>query len=612
MLREFGVVGKFVEFFGPGLSSMSLPDRATVANMSPEYGATAGFFPVDQQTLDYLKSTGRDDELIKLVDHYCKEQHLFRSDETPEPEYTTVLELDLSTIETSLAGPKRPQDRISLSEMKTSFKQALVAPTKDGGFSLDPTTLDRKSVIGTNGASTEIGHGAVVIAAITSCTNTSNPSVMVGAGLLAKNAIDKGLSVKPYVKTSLAPGSRVVTEYLREGGLLEPLAELGFNVVGYGCTTCIGNSGPLSTEVIDLVVSAVLSGNRNFEGRINPHIRANYLASPPLVVAYAIAGTTDIDLVTEPVGVDQNGSPVFLADIWPSLEEIQSVIERSLSPEMYQHRYADVYSGNQTWNEIPTSSGDLYPWNDNSTYIQEPPFFDDLSPEIDPITEIHGAHVLVRLGNSVTTDHISPAVIEKGIQPRDFNSFGSRRGNDQVMTRGTFGNVRLKNLLVPGIEGGITLHLPEGTQMSIYEAAQKYQSDGIPLIVLAGKEYGTGSSRDWAAKGALLLGVKAVIAESYERIHRSNLIGMGVLPLEFTEGDNAEVLELSGREKFDILDLDNDLEPRSTLRVVAHRENGTSTTFKARVRIETPIEIEYYRNGGILHTILRQMLKDTD
>jgi aconitate hydratase len=630
MLREFGVVGKFVEFFGPGLSSMSLPDRATVANMSPEYGATAGFFPVDQQTLDYLKSTGRDDELIKLVDHYCKEQHLFRSDETPEPEYTTVLELDLSTIETSLAGPKRPQDRISLSEMKTSFKQALVAPTKDGGFSLDPTTLDRKSVIGTNGASTEIGHGAVVIAAITSCTNTSNPSVMVGAGLLAKNAIDKGLSVKPYVKTSLAPGSRVVTEYLREGGLLEPLAELGFNVVGYGCTTCIGNSGPLSTEVIkainqeDLVVSAVLSGNRNFEGRINPHIRANYLASPPLVVAYAIAGTTDIDLVTEPVGVDQNGSPVFLADIWPSLEEIQSVIERSLSPEMYQHRYADVYSGNQTWNEIPTSSGDLYPWNDNSTYIQEPPFFDDLSPEIDPITEIHGAHVLVRLGNSVTTDHISPAgaipaenpagkyLIEKGIQPRDFNSFGSRRGNDQVMTRGTFGNVRLKNLLVPGIEGGITLHLPEGTQMSIYEAAQKYQSDGIPLIVLAGKEYGTGSSRDWAAKGALLLGVKAVIAESYERIHRSNLIGMGVLPMEFTEGDNAEVLELSGREKFDILDLDNDLEPRSTLRVVAHRENGTSTTFKARVRIETPIEIEYYRNGGILHTVLRQMLKDTD
>jgi aconitate hydratase len=630
MLREFGVVGKFVEFFGPGLSSMSLPDRATVANMSPEYGATAGFFPVDQQTLDYLKSTGRDDELIKLVDHYCKEQHLFRSDETPEPEYTTVLELDLSTIETSLAGPKRPQDRISLSEMKSSFKQALVAPTKDGGFSLDPTTLDRKSVIGTNGASTEIGHGAVVIAAITSCTNTSNPSVMVGAGLLAKNAIDKGLSVKPYVKTSLAPGSRVVTEYLREGGLLEPLAELGFNVVGYGCTTCIGNSGPLSTEVIkainqeDLVVSAVLSGNRNFEGRINPHIRANYLASPPLVVAYAIAGTTDIDLVTEPVGVDQNGSPVFLADIWPSLEEIQSVIERSLSPEMYQHRYADVYSGNQTWNEIPTSSGDLYPWNDNSTYIQEPPFFDDLSPEIDPITEIHGAHVLVRLGNSVTTDHISPAgaipaenpagkyLIEKGIQPRDFNSFGSRRGNDQVMTRGTFGNVRLKNLLVPGIEGGITLHLPEGTQMSIYEAAQKYQSDGIPLIVLAGKEYGTGSSRDWAAKGALLLGVKAVIAESYERIHRSNLIGMGVLPMEFTEGDNAEVLELSGREKFDILDLDNDLEPRSTLRVVAHRENGTSTTFKARVRIETPIEIEYYRNGGILHTVLRQMLKDTD
>jgi aconitate hydratase len=630
ILREFGVVGKFVEFFGPGLSSLSLPDRATVANMSPEYGATVGYFPVDQETLDYLKSTGRDDELVKLVDRYCKEQLLFRTDETPDPEYTAVLELDLSTVETSMAGPKRPQDRIPLSEMKSSFRKVLVTPTKDGGFSLGPETLDRKSVIGTNGASTEVGHGAVVIAAITSCTNTSNPSVMVGAGLLAKNAIEKGLTSKPYVKTSLAPGSRVVTEYLREGGLLEPLAELGFNIVGYGCTTCIGNSGPLSTEVVkainkeDLVVTAVLSGNRNFEGRINPHIRASYLASPPLVVAYAIAGTTDIDLVTEPVGVDQGGNPIFLSDIWPTQEEIQAVITRSLSPEMYQHRYADVFTGNQTWNDIPTSSSDLYPWNDDSTYIQEPPFFVDLSLELDPITEIHGARVLVNLGNSVTTDHISPAgaipienpagkyLIDKGVQPRDFNSFGSRRGNDQVMTRGTFGNVRLKNLLVPGVEGGVTLYLPGKTRMSIYEAAQKYRSVGVPLVVLAGAEYGTGSSRDWAAKGALLLGVRAVIAESYERIHRSNLIGMGVLPLEFIEGENADILELSGHELFDILDLDNDLKPRTTLRVVAHREDGTSTTFKVRTRIDTPIEIEYYRNGGILHTVLRQMLRDTE
>jgi aconitate hydratase len=630
ILREFGVVGKFVEFFGPGLSSLSLPDRATVANMSPEYGATVGYFPVDQETLDYLKSTGRDDELVKLVDRYCKEQLLFRTDETPDPEYTAVLELDLSTVETSMAGPKRPQDRIPLSEMKSSFRKVLVTPTKDGGFSLGPETLDRKSVIGTNGASTEVGHGAVVIAAITSCTNTSNPSVMVGAGLLAKNAIEKGLTSKPYVKTSLAPGSRVVTEYLREGGLLEPLAELGFNIVGYGCTTCIGNSGPLSTEVVkainkeDLVVTAVLSGNRNFEGRINPHIRASYLASPPLVVAYAIAGTTDIDLVTEPVGVDQGGNPIFLSDIWPTQEEIQAVITRSLSPEMYQHRYADVFTGNQTWNDIPTSSSDLYPWNDDSTYIQEPPFFVDLSLDLDPITEIHGARVLVNLGNSVTTDHISPAgaipienpagkyLIDKGVQPRDFNSFGSRRGNDQVMTRGTFGNVRLKNLLVPGVEGGVTLYLPGKTRMSIYEAAQKYRSVGVPLVVLAGAEYGTGSSRDWAAKGALLLGVRAVIAESYERIHRSNLIGMGVLPLEFIEGENADILELSGHELFDILDLDNDLKPRTTLRVVAHREDGTSTTFKVRTRIDTPIEIEYYRNGGILHTVLRQMLRDTE
>lgn len=626
MLREFGVVGKFVEFFGPGLSSMTLPDRATVANMSPEYGATAGFFPVDQRTLDYLRSTGRDEVLINLVEIYCKEQGIFRTDETPDPDYTTILELDLSSIETSLAGPKRPQDRISLSQMKSAFNQVLSAPTKEGGFALDPSALNRKSTLSSNGTSIELGHGAVVIAAITSCTNTSNPSVMVGAGLLAKKAVEKGLRVKPYVKTSLAPGSRVVTEYLREGGLLESLAELGFNVVGYGCTTCIGNSGPLSTEVIkainqeDLVVSAVLSGNRNFEGRINPHIRANYLASPPLVVAYAIAGTTDIDLGTEPVGLDQSGNPIFLSDIWPSQEEIQSVIARSLSPEMYQHRYADVFSGNQTWNEIPTSGGDLYNWSEDSTYIQEPPFFEDLSPEIKSLEEIRNARVLVLLGDSVTTDHISPAgaipadspagifLIERGVQPRDFNSFGSRRGNDRVMTRGTFGNVRLKNLLVPGVEGGVTLHFPSGTRMSIYDAAQQYRSEGVPLIIIAGKDYGGGSSRDWAAKGSLLLGVKAVIVESIERIHRSNLIGMGVLPLEFSEGENAEALNLSGSEEYDILGLSDDLQPGAILPVVAKRVDGTSTTFNVRVRIDTPIEIEYYHNGGILHTVLRQML----
>ncbi len=628
MLREFGVVGKFVEFFGPGLSEMSLPDRATVANMSPEYGATAGFFPVDEQTLHYLRSTGRDEELIELIERYCKEQGLFRTEETPEPDYTDLLELDLNSVETSLAGPKRPQDRIPLSEMKTSFKQVLLAPTGEGGFSLDPSRLDRKSVIGTNGTSAEIGHGTVVIAAITSCTNTSNPSVMIGAGLLAKNALEHGLQVKSYVKTSLAPGSRVVTDYLREGGLLDPLAELGFNVVGYGCTTCIGNSGPLSSEIVkainqeDLVVSAVLSGNRNFEGRISPHVRANYLASPPLVVAYALAGTTDIDLATEPLGEDRNGMPVYLSDIWPSQEEIQSVKSRSLSPEMFQHRYADVYSGNETWNAIPTSGGDLYAWSEESTYIQEPPFFVNLSPKIHPIEEIHGARVLVYLGDSVTTDHISPAgaipvdnpagkyLIEKGIQPRDFNSFGSRRGNDRVMTRGTFGNIRLKNLLVPGIEGGVTLHLPDRRQMSIYDAAQEYRREGTPLIVITGKEYGAGSSRDWAAKGTLLLGVKAVIAESFERIHRSNLIGMGVLPLEYIDGENADRLGLSGREMYDILGLNEDLVPGATLQVSAHSEDGSSINFNVRVRIDTPIEIDYYRNGGILHTVLRQMLSE--
>jgi len=629
ILRNHGVVGKFVEFFGPGLSKMSLPDRATIANMAPEYGATVGFFPVDDETLRYLKLSGRTAETIDLVERYCKEQGLFRTESSPEPAYTEILELDLGSVETSLAGPKRPQDRIPMAQMKTAFRNILVAPTREGGLELDPSETDRKEAVSSNGSEYEIGHGAVVIAAITSCTNTSNPSVMVGAGLLAKKALEKGLHVKPYVKTSLAPGSTVVTEYLREGGLLEPLAELGFNVVGFGCTTCIGNSGPLPADVVkainqaNLVVSAVLSGNRNFEGRINPHIRANYIASPPLVVAYALAGTTAIDLVNEPLGCDPSGAPVYLREIWPSQREINDVIEHSLSPEMFRTQYSDVFTGNETWNTIPVTGSKMYAWDPQSTYILEPPFFEDLTQEIAPIQEIREARVLVLLGDSVTTDHISPAgaipvdgpagqyLIGHDVQPRDFNSFGSRRGNDRVMTRGTFGNIRLKNLLVPGVEGGVTIHHPENNQMSIYDAAMKYRDEGVPLIVLAGAEYGSGSSRDWAAKGTLLLGVKAVIAESFERIHRSNLIGMGVLPLQFRAGENIESLELSGHEVFDIINLGEDLQPGASLEVRARKDDGAVINFQVLVRIDTPIEIEYYRNGGILHTVIRRMLKES-
>ena len=625
MLRQFGVVGKFVEFIGPGVSEMSLADRATVANMSPEYGATIGFFPVDDETLRYLRETGRSENLIDLVERYCKEQGLFRTNQSPEPEYSDILELDLSTVETSLAGPKRPHDLVLLSEMQSAFRDALSSPTQAGGFELDRAALDNESIISTNGSKTKMRHGAVVIAAITSCTNTSNPAVMVAAGLLAKKAIEKGLGVQSYVKTSLAPGSRVVTEYLSEGGLLEPLADLGFNLVGYGCTTCIGNSGPLPAEVVkainqhDLVVSAVLSGNRNFEGRIHPHIRANYLASPPLVVAYALAGTVDIDLVHEPLGEDAQGNPIFLTDIWPSQEEIRVLIERSLSNNMFRNQYGDVFSGNEIWNNIPVASGDIYAWDKDSTYIQEPPFFADLRAELDPIKPVHNARVLALFGDSVTTDHISPAgaipadypagqyLIEKGIKPREFNSFGARRGNDRIMTRGTFGNIRLKNLLVPGTEGGITLHLPSQERMSIYDAAMRYQTEGVPLVVIAGKEYGGGSSRDWAAKGSVLLGVKAVLAESFERIHRSNLIGMGVLPIEFLPGDSVTSLGITGHELVDILGLSDDLAPGDELRVKVTGEDD-SFEFNVRVRIDTPIEIEYYRNGGILHTVLRQML----
>ncbi len=628
MLREKGVVGKFVEFFGPGLDHLSLPDRATIANMAPEYGATLGFFPVDDETIRYLVLTGRPVELIELVERYCKEQSLFRTENTPDPEFTDMLELDLSLVETSLAGPKRPQDRTSLADMQRKFHADLVAPKIERGFELDVKDLDSKVTIGANGVKSEMGHGSVVIAAITSCTNTSNPSVMIGAGLLAKNAIEKGLQTKPYVKTSLAPGSRVVTDYLEQAGLLEPLAELGFNLVGYGCTTCIGNSGPLPGEVVkaitkgDLVAAAVLSGNRNFEGRVHPYVRANYLASPPLVVAYALAGTVDIDLENDPIGLDDQGNPVFLKQIWPSSKDIQRIISESVLPAMFEEKYRDVFSGNKTWSEIEGSEGDLYNWEPESTYIQEPPFFTGLTRDLPQIKEIRGARVLAVLGDSITTDHISPAgaipanspagsyLIDHEVSIRDFNSFGSRRGNDQVMTRGTFANIRLKNQLVPGVEGGYTKYLPEGTQMSIYEASMLYQKEGVPLVILAGAEYGTGSSRDWAAKGTLLLNVKAVIAKSFERIHRSNLVGMGVLPLQFIAGEGLDSIGLTGHEIFNIQNLNDRIEPQSMITVIAEKENGEQIEFQVTVRLDTDIEVDYYRNGGILHTVLRNMLDD--
>ena len=628
MLRAHGVVGKFVEFYGPGLSQMSLPDRATIANMAPEYGATVGFFPVDDETLRYLRMTGRDEALVDLVERYSKEQVLYRTESSPEPAFTDVLSLDLGQVDASLAGPRRPQDRVPLAEMKSTFQRALRAQPSEGGFNLPEERLGQRVEIGANGSTAELGHGAVVIAAITSCTNTSNPSVMVAAGLLAKKAVELGLQVKPYVKTSLAPGSRVVTDYLEAGGLLDPLAALGFNVVGYGCTTCIGNSGPLASEVVraisetELVASAVLSGNRNFEGRINPHVRANYLASPPLVVAYALAGTADIDLVNEPLGAGADGQPVFLRDIWPSQKEIRLAVEQSVTPEMFRHEYSNVFSGNKTWSAIPVSGGSQYEWDADSTYIQEPPFFLGLTPEPTAAADVAGARVLALLGDSVTTDHISPAgaipadspaghyLIDRGVKPREFNSFGSRRGNDQVMTRGTFGNIRLRNRLVPGIEGGVTRHFPDSEQMSIFEAASSYQADGVPLIVIAGKEYGTGSSRDWAAKGTALLGVKAVLAESYERIHRSNLIGMGVLPLQFKAGENAQSLGLDGSESYRLEGIAGDLTPGGAVQVTADHDDGRQTHFEVVNRIDTPIEVDYYRHGGILHMVLRRMLDE--
>ncbi len=626
MLRKHGVVSKFVEFYGPGLGSMALPDRATIANMAPEYGATVGFFPVDAETLSYLRRTGRDEAQIELVERYCKEQGIFRTEATPNPEFNDTLELDLSTVEPSLAGPLRPQDRILLRDMKPTFNRALTAPVGPQGFELSPNQLDSTATVQNNGSSADITHGAVVIAAITSCTNTSNPSVMVAAGLLAKNAVEKGLSRKPYVKTSLAPGSKVVTEYLDKAGLTPYLDQLGFHTVGYGCTTCIGNSGPLPDPVRDaiyegdLVAAAVLSGNRNFGGRIGPDIRANYLASPPLVVAYALAGTVDIDLNNDPIGQDDAGNAVYLKDIWPSQQTIMDTVQNSLSADMFNEQYGNVYTGNETWNNIPSTDEAVYQWDEDSTYIQEPPFFIDLPFEPEPVQSVKGARVLVIGGDSVTTDHISPAgaiginspagqyLQEHDVSPQYFNSYGSRRGNDRVMTRGTFANVRLRNLLVPGSEGGVTYYLPSGEEMPIYDAAMKYIADGTPLVILAGKDYGMGSSRDWAAKGTQLQGAKAVIAESIERIHRSNLVMMGVLPLTFEDGQSVKSLGLTGHEHFDI-PVTDDVQPGDKLTVTATADDGTTKQFVVTVRLDTPVEVEYYKNGGILQTVLRNFLK---
>ncbi|RJO63246.1 MAG: aconitate hydratase AcnA [Myxococcales bacterium] len=629
ILRKKGVVEKFVEFYGPGLASMSLPDRATIANMAPEYGATIGFFPVDDETLSYMRRTGRDEKQVALVEAYCKAQGLFRTASTPDPIFTDALELDLSTVKPSLAGPKRPQDRLELGQVKAEWKKGLAAPTKERGFALDATAQKRSGVVKQEDGRTDaIGHGTVVIAAITSCTNTSNPSVMLGAGLLAKKAVEKGLTVKPYVKTSLAPGSKVVTGYLDKAGLTPYLEKLGFYTVGYGCTTCIGNSGPLPENVVaaiqegDLVAASVLSGNRNFEGRINPHVKANFLASPPLVVAYAIAGTVDIDLLTEPIGKNAEGQAVYLKDIWPTPKEIRQAMDAAIAPEMFKRSYSGIESSNEEWNKIPIGGGELFEWDEASTYIQEPPFFVEMSRQVSPIAPIADARVLVKVGDSVTTDHISPAgsipenspagryLKEHGVVFDDFNTFGSRRGNDRVMVRGTFGNIRLKNDLAGGKEGNWTTHLPSDELTSIYDASLTYKASSTPTIVLAGKDYGMGSSRDWAAKGVNLLGVRAVIAESFERIHRSNLVGMGVLPLQFKPGQNAESLGLTGRETFTI-HVDDSLAPRQEVLIDVRREDGKKDRLAVLCRIDTPVEIEYYRNGGILHTVLRNILKET-
>jgi aconitate hydratase A / 2-methylisocitrate dehydratase len=627
MLRRHGVVEKFVEFYGPGVSQMSLPDRATVANMSPEYGATMGFFPVDLETLRYLRMSGRTEEEVERVERYTKEQGLFRTDTSAPPEFSEHLELDLASVESNVAGPKRPQDRVPLSKLKESFRKALSAPVAERGFGLSAEEASRSASFRRNGTQVSLSQGAVVIAAITSCTNTSNPSVMLGAGLVAKKALERGLKVPPYVKTSLAPGSKVVTEYLESSGLLSSLDKLGFNLVGYGCTTCIGNSGPLPEDVAQavtgnqLVAAAVLSGNRNFEGRVHPLVKANYLASPPLVVALGLAGTVDIDVASEPLGKDGQGRPVFLRDIWPTREETLQTVERAVKPEMFRKIYANVWDGNPTWNAVPVTGGESFAWQASSTYIQEPPFFQDFGAELPAVGDIRGARVLALLGDSITTDHISPAgdipkdgpagryLTEHGIEKRDFNSFGSRRGNHEVMMRGTFANIRLKNLLVAGSEGGVTIHFPSGEKLSIYDAAMRYQSENTPLLVIAGKEYGTGSSRDWAAKGTLLLGVKAVLAESYERIHRSNLVGMGVLPLQFKPGESAASLRLTGQETYDVEGVSSKIQPHQELAVTAHLTGGKAVRFKAVARLDSHTDVGYFLNGGILQTVLRNFLK---
>jgi aconitate hydratase len=614
MLRKRGVVGKFVEFYGSGLSSLSVPDRATIANMAPEYGATMGFFPVDNETLAYLRFTARGHEQIALVEAYCKEQQLFRTDETPEPLFSDKLELDLGSVEPTVAGPKRPQDRVSLKNAKSSFTKVVEG------------AIPKEVGVKNNGDAFVLSSGAVVIAAITSCTNTSNPSLMLGAGLLAKKAVERGLQSKPWVKTSLAPGSKVVTDYLEASGLLSYLEKLKFNLVGYGCTTCIGNSGPLSEPIgtaikeNNMVAVAVLSGNRNFEGRVHPLVRANYLASPPLVVAYALAGRMDLDLTSEPLGTGADGKPVYLRDIWPTPQEVEATVRASVTTEQYRKEYSEVFDGDARWKAMQVAEGDLYQWDSNSTYIKLPPYFDNMPKNPAALADIQGARILAVLGDSVTTDHISPAgsiavdspagkyLVARGVKPHEFNSYGARRGNHEVMMRGTFANIRLRNQLAPGTEGSWTLHLPDGEKMFIYDASVKYREEGVPLLVIAGKEYGSGSSRDWAAKGTRLLGVRAVLAESYERIHRSNLVGMGVLPLEFKAGENKESLGLTGHEVFDIEGVAK-LAPRTEATVHAKSADGKVKTIKALIRVDTPEEVSYYRHGGILQYVLRQMLE---
>ena len=662
MLRKHGVVGRFVEFCGAGLSSLTLADRATISNMAPEYGATASLFPVDAETLAYLALTGRSEEAIDLVERYCKEQSLFRTDETPDPAFNELLELDLAAVRPSVAGPRRPQDRVPIGQLRQVFRAAYRTTFSDEDQEPEGDQLDRMegeggasdgmaiasaagngtrstatpdvvaqrphvghASISVEGSEVPLHHGSVAIAAITSCTNTSNPSVMIGAALLAKKAVERGLDVPPFVKTSMAPGSQVVTRYLQKAGLLPYLEALGFHVVGYGCTTCIGNSGPLppavdaAIEKHDLVVAAVLSGNRNFEGRIHPRVRASFLASPPLVVAYALAGTVDINLQREPVATDPNGEPVYLRDIWPSQEEIQTTMAAAVEPSLFREEYKSVFAGDERWQGLPVPSGNAYEWEPASTYVREPPFFTDIAPQPTLTSDIKGARVLALLGDSVTTDHISPAgsipkdgpagrwLIEQGVPPHEFNSFGSRRGNHEVMIRGTFGNIRLRNLLLAGQEGNRTLHLPDGEELSIYDASVRYQAAGTPLIVIGGKEYGSGSSRDWAAKGTLLLGVKAVLGESFERIHRSNLVGMGVLPIQFLPGENVASLGLTGRETFDILGVES-FTPKGLVSVRATADDGSTLAFEALVRVDSPVEVEYYRNGGILQTVLRRLM----